>query len=191
MIALKPGEHKILEALKDGEKRFKDLNKTCMKNPTILAAYLKRLQKAGLIWRSIDTRGFQLQFPGWETLYLTEVITLIEQCGLQKENRELFGLDVIVSADHKALKHISESIHGNTPFSKEIRRSFAKINQLLFRDWKSQVLAYFSERERQKIEEYEKAFHDAVLFAVPPEERVSKESSRSMAAEKLKRRYPV
>lgn len=190
MCALAPGENKILIALKGGEKRFKDLYETCVKNPTLLATYLKHLQKLGLIWRNTDTRRYQLQIPGWESLYLAEITALIEQYGLRRENRELFGFEVIVSSEDKNLKHITEAIHSNTTFSKKIRKSFSMINQFLFLDWKKQVLACFGENERQKIEEYERAFHEVVLFTIPPEKRISKEHARSLAENQLKRRYP-
>jgi hypothetical protein len=89
-----------------------------------------------------------------------------------------------------SLQHITEAIHGEPRYSKGTLRSFSKINQFLFRDWKNQVLAFFSEKDRQIIEEYERAFHDAVLFTIPPQERASKESSRSIAEKKLRLRYP-
>jgi hypothetical protein len=76
-----------------------------VKNPTILAAYLKHLQKTGLIWRNIDTRGFQLQVSGWESLYLSEITALIENYGLRKENRKLLGLDVFVSESDVSAAH--------------------------------------------------------------------------------------
>jgi hypothetical protein len=40
------------------------------------------------------------------------------------------------------------------------------------------------------IQEYERAFHDAVYFTIPPEERASRESSRTLAEKKLKLRFP-
>ena len=52
------------------------------------------------------------------------------------------------------------------------------------------MLAFFSEKDRQMIEEYELAFHEAVLLIIPPEKRTSKESAEAIAEKKLKRRYP-
>jgi hypothetical protein len=60
---------------------------------------LKRLQKQGLISREIDTRSFKLISRGWETLYLADILDLIEEYGLKKANMKLRGLDVIVSED--------------------------------------------------------------------------------------------
>jgi len=85
----------------------------------------------------------------------------------------------------KSVNDVLGEAHTRDAFS-----AFSRIDQFLFQMWRKQVLAFFSETDRQMIEEYERAFHDAAMFAIPPEERVSEKSSRSLAERNLKRRYP-
>ena len=190
MIFLKPGEHKILKALEEGEKRFKDLNKSCIVNPNILSAYLKNLQKQGLITRDIDTRNFRLIVRGWETLYLADIRDLVEEYGSKKPYMTLWGLDVIVSEDKEVIKLMDETLTSGTPFASNVRLSFSKINKFLFHIWKERLLTFFSENEQKIITSYQHTIEEAAWSITPLKEKVRQESTRSRAKEKLKRQYP-
>ena len=190
MVFLKPGERKILKALEEGEKRFKDLNKSCIVNPSILSAYLKNLQKQGLITRDIDTRNFSLIVRGWETLYLADIRDLVEEYGLKKAHMKLWGLDVIVSEDTNILELVDKTLTSGAPSASKVFSSFSKINKFLFHILKERTLTFFSEKEQKIITRYQHAMGEAALCITPLEEKDCQESSRSRAEEKLKRRYP-
>lgn len=190
MVFLKPGERKILKALEEGEKCFKDLNKSCVVNPNILSAYLKNLQKQGLITRDIDTRNFRLIVRGWETLYLAAIRDLIEEYGLRKAHEKLWGLDVIVSEETDVIKLMDKTLTSGAPYASKVRLLFSKINEFLFHIWKEHVLTFFSEKEQKIITRYQHAIEEAAWSITPLEEKVRQESTRSRAEEKLKRQYP-
>jgi hypothetical protein len=191
MASLKPGERKILKALEEEEKKFKDLNKRgILVNPNILSAYLKNLQKQGLITRDIDERKFRLNPHGWETLYLAEIRDLIEEQGLEKAHMKLWGLDVIISEDTNVIKLMDKTLMSGVPYASKVRYSFSKINKFLFRIWKEHVLTFFSEKEQEIITHYEHALEEAAWFITPLKERVSEESTKSRAVKKLKQQYP-
>jgi hypothetical protein len=185
----KPGERKILQALAIGDKPFKDLRDECVRNPNILSSYLKNLQKHGLIIRDIDTRKFKLIGRGWETLYLADIRDLIEEYGLKKMSMKLlWGLDVIVSEDTDILKVIDKTL--GEPRARTVRLSFSRINQFLFHTWKKRTLDLLSPKEKKTIGQYEDALEEAIGLTISPEDRSSKESSRVLAEQKLRRRYP-
>jgi predicted transcriptional regulator len=188
LAPLKPGERKILQALTTGNKLFKDLREQCVKNPNILSSYLKNLQKTGLILRDIDTRKFKLTGNGWETLYIANICDLITEYGFRKTNIKLLGLDIIVSEKPILLESMSNVLAEED--ARNVFAAFSKINQFLLQVWRKQVLSFFSKAERQIIEEYEQAFHDAILVAVKPAANISKESSKPLAEKRLKLRYP-
>ena len=190
MVFLKPGERKILKALEEGEKRFKDLNKSCIVNPNILSAYLKNLQKQGLITRDIDTRNFRLIVHGWEALYLADIRDLVEEYGSKKAHMTLWGLDVIVSEETDVIKLMDKTLTSGAPYASKVRLLFLKINKFLFHIWKEHILTFFSEKEQKIITRYQHAIEEAAWSITPLEEKVRQESTRSRAEEKLKRQYP-
>jgi hypothetical protein len=185
---LRPGERRILEALKKGDRRFKDLRKSCVSNPNILSAYLKNLQKQGLIRREIETREFKLMPHGWENLYLADIHDVISKYAFRKANMELRGFDVMISEKTDMLKSAHNMLDGEN--AGKFLSAFAKTNRFLFHVWRNHVLDLFGEKEREIIVKYEDAFEEAVWFVIPPGERVGEESFRIRAEKRLARRYP-
>lgn len=187
---LRPGERKILQSLKEGEKRFTELHEETGLQYNILSKYLKNLQKGGLVVRDIDTRGYRSLKRGWETLYLVDIHDLIEEYGIRRENVKLWGLSVFVSGDADALNHMDRALTGGEPCAEDVYPAFSRINRFLFDVWKERALTFFNEEEREVITGYERALQEAVWLATPPEERVDEGNLKLRAEEKLKRRYP-
>jgi DNA-binding IclR family transcriptional regulator len=68
---LRPGEIKILKALREGPKSFSELHGL---NTNVLSEYLKSLQLSGLIQRDIETRKYLVIDAGIQAVNLEDRI---------------------------------------------------------------------------------------------------------------------
>ncbi len=75
---IKPGELRILEALKEESLSDKELKKKArLANPNVRIRYLRHLWKQGLITRDIDTRKYSILPSGSEVLRLVDRMKIL------------------------------------------------------------------------------------------------------------------
>jgi len=94
---LRPGEIKILDSLSKGPKSNKQLGAETGLDESILAKYLKELQKKHFIQRDIDTRKYELLEKSLDTLFLEDIITVLQDAlarRIKVEGRDTMATDL-------------------------------------------------------------------------------------------------
>jgi hypothetical protein len=198
---LKPGERRILMALKDGPLSDKEIReKASLSSPNRRIIYLKSLRKQGLISRNIDNRKYNLIARGWEMLYLGDILSLMQgrvelaaSQGLEDAGIGWWQLEFIISEDPSIPGLVKDLLTGGSEEGLETRLALSKVLGLVDGVWRRRSLDAFSAEDRKMIEDYMEKLSDAswILYGEGEEEqRTARERAWEVAAQRLARLYP-
>ena len=197
---MKPGERRILKALKDGPLSDKEIReKASLSSPNRRIFYLKSLRKQGLISRNIDNRKYNLIARGWEMLYLGDILSLMQDRvelaasqGLEDAGIGWWQLEFIISEDPSIPGLVMNHLASGSEEGLETRLALSRVLDLVDSVWRRRSLEAFSVEERHVIEDYMEKLSDAswTLFGEGEEEqRKARERAWEVAEQKLARRY--
>ena len=158
MPSLRPGELKILTHLKEGEKRFTDLQNETDLSPTILSEYLKVLQKSGLVSRDVDTRKYRMREISVEILFFSDVLNFVEKrlekmvkVGMEKSGIFPAGIGWVALTED--VGDFRESLEARLGEVKNTQ-AFARITEVIENLWDSYGLLKFNKKEKKTIQTY-------------------------------------
>ena len=198
---MKPGERRILKALKDGPLSDKEIReKASLSSPNRRIFYLKSLRKQGLISRNIDNRKYNLIARGWEMLYLGDILSLMQDRvelaasqGLEDAGIGWWQLEFIISEDPSIPSLVMKHLASGSEEGSETRLALSRVLDLVDSVWRRKSLETFSVEERQMIEDYMEKLSDAswILYGEGEEEqRTARERAWEVAEQRLARLYP-
>jgi len=198
---VRPGERRILKALRKGPLTFSELGeKAEIRNPTLRSRYLKNLQKSGLVGRDIDSRKYYMVAKGWRMLYLSDVAGFIEEAlwrSAQKDFDEagvaFWQLTFLISEDTELTKTLEEFLMDDSKEAAEARLWLSKTMHLIDRFCLKRALEGLSEEEARVVKAYRLKLEEAawMIFGPSKEERErTRELMRVIVEHRLRERYP-
>jgi len=198
---LKPGERRILKALKDGPLSDKEIReKASLSSPNRRISYLKSLRKQGLISRNIDDLMYNLLARGWEMLYLGDILSLMQDRvelaasqGLEDAGIGWWQAEFIISEDPSVPRLVKDLLTSSSEEGLETRSALSRVLVLVDGIWRRRSLEAFSVEERKVIEGYMEELSDAswILYGGGEEEqRTARQGAWEVAEQRLVRRYP-
>ncbi len=182
---MKPGEKRILKALKDGPLRDGDIGeKAELANSTHRFGYLKKLRKSGLIIRDMDSRKYRLVTRGQYMLRLWDILQFVQErfnrvssqvIVSRASSEDLDGAGIglwqsqfFISEDAEMTKIIKKFI-----FSKEgleTRLAMNAVVNLADSIWRKHSLEVIGANERGVVQAYMDSLRDAVWLLHGPSE---------------------
>ena len=198
---MKPGERRILKALKDGPLSDKEIReKASLSSPNRRISYLRSLRKQGLITRDIDTRKYTLIARGWEMLYIGDILLLMQDCvelaasqGLDDAGIGWWQAEFIISEDPSVPRLVKDLLTSGSKEGLETRLALSRVLDIVDGVWRRRSLEAFSAKEREMIEDYMEKLSDAAwnLYGDGEEEqRTARERAWEVAEQRLARLYP-
>jgi len=198
---VKPGERRILKALKDGPLSDKEIReKASLSSPNRRIFYLKSLRKQGLISRNIDDLMYNLIARGWEMIYLGDILSLMQDRvelaasqGLEDAGIGWWQLEFVISEDPSIPGLVMKHLASGSKEGVETRLALSRVLDLVDGVWRRRSLETFSVEERKVIEGYMEKLSDAswILYGDGEEEQqTAREGAWEVAEQKLARRYP-
>ena len=198
---MKPGERRILKALKDGPLSDKEIReKASLSSPNRRISYLKSLRKQGLISRNIDDLMYNLLARGWEMLYLGDILSLMQDRvelaasqGLEDAGIGWWQAEFIISEDPSVPRLVKDLLTSSSEEGLETRSALSRVLDLVDGIWRRRSLEAFSVEERKVIEDYMEELSDAswILYGGGEEEqRTARQGAWEVAEQRLVRRYP-
>jgi len=167
---VKPGELRILKALSKGEPlgNVELADPAEIKNSTVRSRYLRNLRKMGLITKDIDTHKYKLIARGWEMLYLTDILSLMQDrvdlaasMGLEDAGIGMWQFEFVISEDPSIPRLVNDLLTGGSEEGLETRLALSKVLNLVDDVWRRRSLEAFSFEERKVIEDYMEKLSDA------------------------------
>jgi DNA-binding HxlR family transcriptional regulator len=178
--ALRPGEIKILNALKSGPKINKQLKEKTKLNKNFLSLYLKTLQKSELVGRNIDRQYYiKNKILSEEMLYFNDIALLIQDqikksLTDQKERNQEFFYDYW-TGDTLGFITVNKKSAFDSAFLEKLKaalkepekkQAFRTVAKIVKTEWRAYVLSFkmFSENERKIIDQWDKTMAELLTI---------------------------
>ncbi|MBT0159097.1 hypothetical protein G4O51_03845 [Candidatus Bathyarchaeota archaeon A05DMB-2] len=192
---LRQGEIKILKALELGAKTNKEIGKeTGFSNqPTLLSAYLKNLQKLGLITRDIDTRKYRSEKISVEKLFFNDVSEFLNEqvaIDLKSDKKPLILAPLWFAVTDSKASEFKQILEKTLEKPESIVALVEPFN-IVWRAWQNYILAQRKPKDRETITRYQELLLECYKLAtkLPPIEEAA-DLVETCVREKLRQEFP-